>query len=110
IPQNEIEIKLINLWEDLLDISGIGIDYNFFNLGGQSLKATVLVSRIKQSLGVEVPLREIFNRPTVKGLAEYISGKEKTVFKSIVKCEKKDYYPLSSSQLRIYIVNRLSPE
>jgi thioesterase domain-containing protein/acyl carrier protein len=73
-PRNELEKKLIDLWAEILgkEDKSFGIDDNFFQLGGHSLKATVLLSRLQKELNVVTALSEIFKAPTVRTLAEYI--------------------------------------
>jgi amino acid adenylation domain-containing protein len=71
-PQTEIEQKLAALWMRLLGLPQVGIHDNFFELGGHSLLATQLMSRIRDVLQVEVPLRSLFEAPTIAGLAKQI--------------------------------------
>ncbi|WP_432409116.1 amino acid adenylation domain-containing protein [Wukongibacter sp. M2B1] len=106
-PRNEIEIRLIKLWEDLLEVEEIGINDNFFDIGGHSLKATILSSRIQKEFKVEVAVRDIFKFSTVKELARYINAMEPDVYLSIEKVEKKEFYPTSSAQKRLFILWQL---
>lgn len=109
-PRGSVEEALVGLWSEVLtggEQQTIGIDDNFFALGGHSLKATVLVSRIKKSLDVQLPLAEIFRTPTIRELAQYIEKAEKDRFASIAPVEKKDYYALSSAQKRLYILQQM---
>ncbi|MGD2088936.1 MAG: amino acid adenylation domain-containing protein [Candidatus Aminicenantes bacterium] len=76
-PKNEIEKKLVEIWSQVLDKQNIGTHDNFFELGGHSLKATVLTARIKRELDVILPLIEIFNRPKIHLLAQYINTQTK---------------------------------
>src|ERR1044072_9134429 len=71
-PRNEIEEVLCGIWSELLGIERVGVHDNFFHIGGHSLLATQVVSRVRNSLGVEVPLRAIFANPTVAGMSEPI--------------------------------------
>jgi amino acid adenylation domain-containing protein len=71
-PKNEIEQKLVGIWEEVLDIRPIGIHDNFFELGGHSLLATQVVTRIRRAFNLELPLRSLFEKPSVAGLAEAI--------------------------------------
>lgn len=68
-PQSEAEERLAALWEELLGVLPIGVRDNFFQLGGHSLLGLQLVSRIHSSFGVELPLRTLFEAPTVEELA-----------------------------------------
>jgi acyl carrier protein len=68
-PRNEKEEKLASLWRDLLGIEHIGIDHNFFELGGHSLLGMQLLARIRRTFEVELPVRRLFEEPTIAGLA-----------------------------------------
>ncbi|MGE5340127.1 MAG: amino acid adenylation domain-containing protein [Candidatus Omnitrophota bacterium] len=78
VPRDETEKKLVALWSEVLNIDPkiIGIENSFFDLGGHSLKATILASKIKGAFKIEMPLVEIFKTPTVKALAQYIRSTE----------------------------------
>ncbi|MBM7114700.1 non-ribosomal peptide synthase/polyketide synthase [Archangium primigenium] len=71
-PRNDVEQQLAALWAELLGITRVGIHDDFFELGGHSLLATQIVSRIRRDFGVELPLRQLFDEPTVANLAEQI--------------------------------------
>ncbi|WP_262030990.1 amino acid adenylation domain-containing protein [Microvirga sp. Mcv34] len=73
-PSTETEKTLAALWCDLLKVESIGRNDNFFNLGGHSLLVMRAVSRLRETFGVDVQLRNLFERPTVAGLAEVIDG------------------------------------
>ena len=68
-PETPIQGQLAEIWEELLDLDQVGVDDDFFLLGGHSLVGTVLVSRIRTVFGVDVPLATVFDQPTVRGLA-----------------------------------------
>ena len=72
-PRDAVEEKLCEIWSEVLDVDRIGIHDDFFDLGGHSLMATQLVSRIRITLQAEVPLRELFAHSTVAELAEYLA-------------------------------------
>jgi SAM-dependent methyltransferase/acyl carrier protein len=76
-PRNPVEEVLASIWAEVLNIDRAGIFDNFFEAGGHSLLATQLVSRIRDTLQIDLPLREIFRTPTVAGLAESLRGDER---------------------------------
>ncbi|MCK4258963.1 MAG: amino acid adenylation domain-containing protein [Halanaerobiales bacterium] len=106
-PRNEIEEKLVAIWSDILSDEKIGIDDDFFSLGGHSLKATILVSKIFKELNVELLLGDIFRYPTIRQLGERIEKSEKGIYTSLQPIAEKDYYEVSSAQRRMFILNQL---
>lgn len=72
-PRTEIEKALADIWSGVLGVDRVGIRDDFFELGGHSLLATQVVSRIQETYGVELPLRNIFEKPTVAGIAEMVA-------------------------------------
>lgn len=71
-PGSPLETEIAEMWRELLGIDEIGIHDNFFELGGHSLIATQLVSRLRETYKVELPLRDLFESPTISFLAENI--------------------------------------
>ncbi|MGE5343807.1 MAG: amino acid adenylation domain-containing protein [Candidatus Omnitrophota bacterium] len=107
-PENKTEETLVNVWKDVLGIEGtIGVTDNFFERGGHSLKATVLVSRIYSVFHVNVPLSEVFENPTIRGLARTINQAQEGLYESITPVEEKEYYPVSSAQKRLYFLQQM---
>ncbi|WP_434517827.1 plipastatin non-ribosomal peptide synthetase PpsC [Bacillus subtilis] len=106
-PRNVTEMKLSQLWEDVLKNGPVGIHDNFFDRGGHSLKATALVSRIAKEFDVQVPLKDVFGHPTVEGLATVIREGTDSPYEAIKPAEKQETYPVSSAQKRIYVLQQL---
>jgi acyl carrier protein len=73
-PRDAFEARLAGIWSEFLETDRIGIHDNFFEWGGHSLLATQVISRIRQVFEVELPLRALFEAPTVAELAERIRG------------------------------------
>lgn len=72
MPKSETERKIAAIWAGLLKVERVGVDDDFFELGGQSLMAIRVVSRIRETFAVNLPLRNLFDHPTVAGLAEVV--------------------------------------
>jgi amino acid adenylation domain-containing protein len=73
-PRNAVEGVLVTIWADLLGVPSVGVEENFFNdLGGHSLLGTTLVSRVRDAFDVELPLRHLFDAPTVAAMAEALA-------------------------------------
>ena len=108
-PRTEIEGLLVDIWKDILKVERIGVLDNFFDLGGHSLKATRVMSRIKSMLNIDIPLRVMFEQPTVRDLALAIKGMESGVsgFSEIPVLEKRDYYDISNAQKRLWFLDKL---
>ncbi len=108
-PRDPVEEALVRLWAGVLDTPGetTGIHDDFFVMGGHSLKVTNLAARIHETLDVKIPLVEIFKTPTISGMAQYIRHAVRDRFAAITAAETRDFYPLSSSQRRLYALNKM---
>ncbi|MCP4151378.1 MAG: AMP-binding protein, partial [bacterium] len=111
-PRNEAEKKLTALWAGILEMeeNALGIDDNFFEMGGHSLKATMLISAIGKEMEIELPLAEVFKTPTIRGLAASLEETGTAIqFETIEKAPQQETYPLSSVQRRMYMAQVTSP-
>ncbi|MBU7319853.1 amino acid adenylation domain-containing protein, partial [Paenibacillus oleatilyticus] len=106
-PRTPLEAKLVHIWQEVLGAATVGVKDNFFDLGGHSLRATTLVSKIHKELNVDFPLRDVFTCSTVEDMAQAIARMEEGSYSSIPVIEERDYYPLSSAQKRLFILNQL---
>lgn len=106
-PGNDMERKLVELWGEVLKKAGIGIEDDFFDTGGHSLKAAALVSAISRSLGLQLSIKDIFAYPTVKEMAEYMESLAPASQSKPEHVEERESYPVSPSQRRMYILSRL---
>jgi acyl transferase domain-containing protein/acyl carrier protein len=109
-PETQNQQIVADIWQEILGVEGVGIRDDFFELGGDSLKAITITARIQKEMHAEVPLAEFFNAPTISGLAEYIEGANESIYSSIAPVEQKEYYPLSSAQIRLFILCRMNPD
>ncbi|MCP5107330.1 MAG: amino acid adenylation domain-containing protein, partial [bacterium] len=108
-PRTQREEVLAAIWADVLRLEdrSPGIDDNFFQLGGHSLRATVVTARIHKEFNVRIPLLELFKNPTIRGIGVYIDGAEQEKYTRIEPVEKRDYYALSSAQKRLFILHQM---
>ncbi|HEV2801337.1 MAG TPA: amino acid adenylation domain-containing protein, partial [Pyrinomonadaceae bacterium] len=127
-PRTPVQEILVGIWEEVLKVERIGITDNFFELGGHSLLATQLVSRVREAFGVEVPLRTLFEEPTVTALATAVEtalrvdvepGTEtESAPPPLVRFEQppgeeqteQRELPLSYAQQRLWFIDQLEPE
>ncbi|MGD2089474.1 MAG: amino acid adenylation domain-containing protein [Candidatus Aminicenantes bacterium] len=109
-PSDKLEDILVNIWKDILGYEQVGVQDDFLELGGDSLKAIIVVSRIHKEINVMLPLVEFFNKPTIRKLAKHLKKIAKSSHSSITLVEKKEYYELSSAQKRMYIVHQMETE
>jgi tyrocidine synthetase-3 len=82
-PTNPIEEKLVAIWQDILRIDTIGIHDSFFSLGGHSLRVMNLAAQIRTTFRMEIPLRELFDRPTIAQVAAIIKARDDKMEKFI---------------------------
>jgi surfactin family lipopeptide synthetase A len=111
-PRDQLERSILENWAAVLgqEADGISIHRDFFDLGGHSLKATQLVARLQRDMEAAISLTDLFQRPTVAGLAELIRGGRPTQAQHLPAAEKRDYYPLSGAQKRLHLLHHLQPE
>lgn len=90
-PSNAQEVTICEIWAEVLGLADIGIDDNFFELGGHSLLATQIVSRLRQAFEVALPLRVIFDHPTVRQLAHSV---EEAIFADVAALSTEDLHAI----------------
>jgi len=109
-----LEELLAQIWADVLRLDRVGVQDDFFALGGHSLLATQAVARIRSVFHIDLPLRRLFEEPTVAGLAKVIEQQiqqglmEKTP--SLVRVPRDRPLPLSYGQQRLWFVHELAPD
>ena len=110
-PRSAVESVLVELWGELLGRSEVSVLDNFFELGGHSLLATQVISRVRETFEVEVPLRALFDTPTIAGLAERIemARGEDTAVPPLVRVPREGYLPLSFAQQRLWFLDQFEP-
>ncbi|WP_341530413.1 amino acid adenylation domain-containing protein [Nostoc sp. UHCC 0302] len=109
-----IQEMLTGIWTEVLGLEKVGIHDNFFELGGHSLLATRVISKVRQLFEVELPLRRLFEQPTVGGLATVIEKAIKTGIgleaPAIERISRDEELNLSFAQQRLWFLTQLQPD
>ena len=106
--RTETERKLAEIWSDLLDGAAVGRGDGFFQSGGHSLLGVRLIARIRDAFGVELPLRAVFDRPTLADMADAIDSAAKGTFGGIVRASRSDdRRPAAPTQSRLALMDRI---
>jgi aspartate racemase len=112
-PRSRIEEVVAGIWAEVLGLEGIGVSDNFLDLGGHSLKATQVMSRVRDAFHVELPVHSVFAFPTVAGLAEVIEEAAREGVSPqappIQPVPRDGDLPLSFSQERAWFIQHLNP-
>ncbi|MDJ0840406.1 MAG: non-ribosomal peptide synthase/polyketide synthase, partial [Acidobacteriota bacterium] len=115
-PRNEMETLVADIWSQILELERVGATSNFFELGGHSLMATKVVSRLRETTGLTLSLRDFFETPTVEGLAEKLRSagdKLETDSSASAPVPSPDQFvaegdtPLSFAQQRLWFLEQL---
>ncbi|MFK8102506.1 MAG: amino acid adenylation domain-containing protein [Saprospiraceae bacterium] len=109
-PRNSLEREIATIWGDLLGIEKVGVEDNFFELGGHSLMAIKLLSKMVKRLSINITVVDIFTKPTIASLAEFIVDQSDSYLLSRIEAMgKSERVPLSLSQERLWLKNKLMP-
>ena len=109
-PHTPVEEILAGIWAEILEVERPGASDNFFDLGGHSLLATQVVSRIRQAFAMELPLRSIFEHPTIASLAAVIATTASaSSMPPLVPASRDTDPPLSFAQQRLWYMDQLDP-
>ncbi len=109
-PRNATESRMAEIWAKVLGVDRVGIFENFFELGGHSLLATQVISQVRHAFEVEIPLRKIFETPTVAGLSISVEeSSSATPLPELRPIPRDSELPLSFSQQRLWFLEQLDP-
>jgi amino acid adenylation domain-containing protein len=108
-PTTETERIIVSIFEEMFKVPKIGIKESFFELGGDSLKATLLVNRLEEETGVRLGIKEIFQGLNAEGISIALENLEGN-YQPIPKAEEKEHYPMSPAQRRLFVLNQIEEE
>ncbi|HEU0053466.1 MAG TPA: condensation domain-containing protein, partial [Longimicrobium sp.] len=106
-PVGETEAALAEVWSELLKVERVGRWDHFFELGGHSLLAVRVISRVRQVLGAEMRIADLFERPVLADLARTIDGAVRTELPPIERADRSGPLPLSFAQARLWFLEQL---
>jgi acyl transferase domain-containing protein/acyl carrier protein len=104
-PTNDIEEKLLRIWQIIFGLKQVGIDDNFFELGGDSIKAVNTVNMIEKTFGTEISLNEFFKRSTIRKIAANIET-DRGPYVQIERAKEKSHYRISPVQKILYVLQQ----
>ena len=113
-PRGEMEEAMSGIWAEVLGVERVGVETDFFVLGGHSLRATQVISRVHREFGVELALRSLFETPTVRGLSRKVEEARRAGLgeqvRGIRRVSREEHsYPLSFAQRRLWFIHQLEP-
>ncbi len=112
-PCTVIEKDLAKIWSEILGLDQIGINHSFIDLGGNSLQATRIISRIQETYDLEIELRSLFENPTISEFSQHIerllTGNLNHKLFQILPQSQTLNLPLSFAQTRLWFLDRLEP-
>jgi amino acid adenylation domain-containing protein len=113
-PRTPVEQALVEIWAKALQLEQIGIHDNFFEVGGHSLKASQVISRIRETFQTDLSLRAVFSAPTVAGLAERVeaalrAGQGLKILPALNPSSRDGSLPLSFAQQRLWFLDQFDP-
>ncbi|WP_060493678.1 non-ribosomal peptide synthetase [Pseudomonas sp. NBRC 111140] len=109
-PESPLQVQLATIWAEVLQVPQVGLTDNFFALGGHSLLATQAVSRVRKQLGVDIPLRTLFDTVDLLAFAQAVAEGEKGTGLDIEILDRQQPLPVSRSQNRQWLFWKLNPQ
>ena len=111
-PASVLEERLQALWSDLLNVSveELSVTGNFFEYGGHSLKAVLLVNKIKEAFNLKISVQNIFEYQSIRSLGRYMKSLDEFAYEGITKAPLKEFYKVSSAQQRMYFLSEFEEE
>lgn len=112
-PRNAAEEMLAGIWAEVLKLDHIGVHDDFFEIGGHSLLGTRVISRVNHAFGINVPLRTLFEAPTIASFAEavdtFVRMDQGAPLLAMTRAPRKEFMPVSYFQQQLWFLDQLHP-
>ncbi|MBA54635.1 MAG: hypothetical protein CMK89_09285 [Pseudomonadales bacterium] len=111
-PANETEAKVLAIWKTILQREDLSVEDDFFAVGGQSLLATQVMSRLRREFQVNVPLRALFEAPTIRNIANQVElalACQASALPPVESVDRNGHLPLSFVQQQLWLLDQLDP-
>ncbi len=105
-PSTKTEETIIQVWQNVFGLDNVGVEDDFFELGGDSLKAVAIVSKVQSTFDTSISIQDFFKIPTIKHLAHLVKNGSKKIYSQITTSDKRDYYPLSNTEKRMFVMDQ----
>ncbi len=112
-PRTPLEQELVAIWQAVLNNPNIGIDDHFIEIGGDSMRATQVISRVEQTCNLRLSLYDLYESPTIRGMAQLIQQTQQRTRPALPPLERAartDHIPLSLSQERMWFIHHLASD
>jgi amino acid adenylation domain-containing protein len=106
-PQSHTEKMVAEIWAEVLQVERVGRQDDFFDLGGRSLLAVQIIARLRQVLGVEVGINDLFARPVLSDFVRGVESAQQSQLPAIAHAERGEYVPLSFAQQRLWFLTQM---
>ncbi|WP_412462169.1 amino acid adenylation domain-containing protein [Pseudomonas sp. SC11] len=109
-PSSALQQQMVDAWQQVLGLAQVGVQDNFFELGGHSLLATQLIGLVGKLTGKDLPLRVVFEHPTITAMAEWLDTREQPAKQGPSRLSRPTPVPLSFAQQRLWFLQQLDPQ
>src|SRR2546423_99431 len=105
--QDQTERTVAGIWAEVLQVERVGRKDNFFELGGRSLLAVQIIARLRQALGVEIAIADLFARPVLSDFVRALESAQRSELSAITRAGRGEYVPLSFAQQRLWFLAQI---
>ncbi|MCE7996673.1 MAG: amino acid adenylation domain-containing protein [Roseivirga sp.] len=109
-PQNEVEQRLLDMWEELFGMKGLSVTDKFFEIGGNSLKAAEFAMSVLKKFELELPLAQLYDRQSIRDITGVLDSLQKAKYEPIPDTGDSDRHPASALQRRLFYFQETNPD